>query len=538
MAREVPAIGSKNWGVPLNAAILEVFAAEDATAIARDEAVQAAEEAAAVGATTDTAIAGAINTPGSATETALNDTIATATADLLTRGASRFFAALRNRYVTPVVVVMAGSSTTAGTAASSIKHRYVNRISDYLHAAFPLVGGAAQPATVLLAASVAAPPSTPGIHVVNAGVGGTIANTYLTATTRPQVAALKPSLITHMVGSNDFRNQRPVADYKADVLAQIAGIDAAMTTPHVHLLIHSYEAYDGTTERPIRFAEYGKALREISEARPNEIAFIDVSAEFVGIGIPSTDPFGFMDADKIHMNNYGHAFMADTLRKRLGLLWVPATFVEPAVPGLPPVATVWASDSFAGVDGTAIAGRSLDLALGGTARAWVGSTTGPRAVISGNAVGRGSEAGTQAFMVLAPTASQSAKITMAQVFPSGQGGSLDIRRTTVATANVAAYRLGLNGGTAVFSKRDGTTSTNLAPAFAYVAGDVLEIQALTNEDGLGSTITCLKNGVVVETVQDATLPNAGYSGFEINSAFVTGTAPVTSIVLSSLVAQA
>jgi hypothetical protein len=75
MARELPAIGSRNWGVPLNAAITEVFAAEDATAIARAQAQAAAAAAEAVPATSDAVIAQVLGDPGTDTYAALNATI-------------------------------------------------------------------------------------------------------------------------------------------------------------------------------------------------------------------------------------------------------------------------------------------------------------------------------------------------------------------------------------------------------------------------------------------------------------------------------
>ena len=99
MARELPAIGSKNWGVPLNAVISEVFVAADAVEAAvplaeaaRDDAEAARDAAQAVGTTSDAVIAGVLANPASATAVSLSGTYVTLAAaaknpDLLVAGA-------------------------------------------------------------------------------------------------------------------------------------------------------------------------------------------------------------------------------------------------------------------------------------------------------------------------------------------------------------------------------------------------------------------------------------------------------------------
>ncbi|WP_404321138.1 SGNH/GDSL hydrolase family protein [Arthrobacter luteolus] len=247
-----------------------------------------------------------------------------------------------------LTIAFAGSSSTAGHNTAAAK-RWVNIFAARITSNPVLTDQQAYDQRAALPA---------GLTVVNAGLNGTTSATYLTGGRDTRVAALNPTFIVHMIGSNDFGSNMSQANYRANILASIARIDAAVTGPVSHLLVHSYERYD-VTGRTNTWAQYGETLRAIATERPDRIAFIDLSGAFLAIGIPSTDPLGMMQSDKLHMNDYGHAYFAELIST--ALLYAPlgaptaagvnpVTPADPVTPTDPPTSQL-VSDDFARADG-------------------------------------------------------------------------------------------------------------------------------------------------------------------------------------------
>ena len=221
-----------------------------------------------------------------------------------------------NGSTAPFVTMFLGSSTTAGTGASDAPHRFVNLFSALLvtHAANSLA-----PAAVAAATSGSpARPTDPGLYFWNSGVGGTTSSDYYGASRQSVVTALKPNLMVHMVGSNDFSGQVSPATYKSNIQAVLT--DARTRSPGVkHLLIHSYARLD-VTNPTIPWSAYGAALAELDTENSDVIATIDVSALWAARGVftGGTDPDNLIGSDNIHATNIGHAFLADTVAAKLG----------------------------------------------------------------------------------------------------------------------------------------------------------------------------------------------------------------------------
>lgn len=224
-----------------------------------------------------------------------------------------------------LVIVAAGDSTANGGHVSEASLRWVNRLAARIQAAHPKYSGS-DPAVKTLAEAVSSPPSGAGVHMVNAGVGSTYASNYLTSTTGPQVAALNPDLVIHMVGVNDFYYDVAVSTYKTNLINRIAQLDTDASTPPKHLLVHVHRAFsagitDGTAHE---WQEYGAAMAEIAAAQSN-VEYLDLDVWFRMTGVLGTsDPAGMIVADQVHMSIPGHAMTADAIGDFLKIQRFPA----------------------------------------------------------------------------------------------------------------------------------------------------------------------------------------------------------------------
>ncbi len=209
----------------------------------------------------------------------------------------------------PYRIVVAGSSTTAGYGASTAEKRYVNLLVSALHAEY---GKGARPyVRNSSSATFGARSSVAGVHGYNAGEPGTTAATYLTSGERTRLMPLDPDLVVHMIGSNDYKQQRPVATYTSDVARVVAGLK--IKTPSArHLLVHSYQRLDVVRPR-IPWSAYGTALKRIAAADPAHVSVVDLSPAYAAVGVPGSDPRNLVGGDLIHQTDAGHVFMARRL---------------------------------------------------------------------------------------------------------------------------------------------------------------------------------------------------------------------------------
>ncbi|RZT87427.1 lysophospholipase L1-like esterase [Pseudonocardia sediminis] len=226
-------------------------------------------------------------------------------------------AGLAARRVTPCRVVFVGSSTTEGYLITNPGARYVNQLAARLQAGYQS-GILAEPAVLTVNEAYAAPSPAPGVHGYNAGASGTDSSTYLGQTARERIGSLNPRAVIHMIGSNDYANGMALGTYKANVAAQITSLKGLITGPCVHVLVHSYNRGDvASPANP--WDLYGQALYELAAADPDNVAFIDLSRTMRAAGTPAADPLDLFASDLVHMEEAGHAFMADTMMTALGL---------------------------------------------------------------------------------------------------------------------------------------------------------------------------------------------------------------------------
>jgi GDSL-like Lipase/Acylhydrolase family len=268
----------------------------------------------------------------------------------------------------PVTWVLTGSSTTWGHGATVNAKRYVDRLHARLQVSHPMAAGTAPGVRTLAEAVAALGVPEPGIQLVNAGVRGTTAFNYLTATTRGQIASLAPRVISHMIGSNDFAAQKDLATYQTRVQESIVALDALLPGPCVHLLLHSFER-GGHSSDPLSWAAYGRALQRIAVGSRGKVGFIDMSAAYAMSGVPVADPLGLVTSDLIHQSDRGHALASDVIHAT-----VTAPVVSPAsvvVPALVAAATdIVAFDTVSRADSVGLGGTESGQWYTAQASAW------------------------------------------------------------------------------------------------------------------------------------------------------------------------
>lgn len=350
----------------------------------------------------------------------------------------------------------------------------------------------------------------PGVHGYNAGESGTTAATYLNSTEIINVASLNPRAVFHMVGSNDFKNGVAPATYKAQMQNVIASLKAQITGPCVHVLIQPYERYDVGFTPTYAWADYGNALKEIAAEDPVNVAYIDISDAFYNIGIPGDDPFDFMAADRIHMVDLGHGFMADQLRQTLNIAGSGSSSGSSGPSGTP-TATIVASDTFSGPNAPSIIGRETDNLLGGTTgKTWIGDVNGT--AISNNAMVRGSLTSTY-FTGFADTTPDCEISFIVTTKPTAADFFVDLHRQQPnGSGTPDAYRVQVKSdGTMLMSKRVNNSSTTLSSIFAYVDGDRL---ALRYYQGV---ISLWRNGFAISSAADSSVSAPGWTGIIVTN---------------------
>jgi lysophospholipase L1-like esterase len=222
--------------------------------------------------------------------------------------------ALARRTTRPVRLLFLGSSTTYGVGASSPSSRYVDQVVSTLQRVFPSVADDNGPVRDLQR-STDRPDSTPGVQGINGGVGGSTAATYFTDSHEYGVGVVQPSCVVHMIGSNDAVARVPVPAFRDHVAAVIRRIDAASDRPPCHLLLQPVRRVGVDRET---WRTYGAALQQVAQARPR-VTFVDVGAEFEAHDALGADPDQLIGPDDVHLTDAGHALLAATLLRSLGL---------------------------------------------------------------------------------------------------------------------------------------------------------------------------------------------------------------------------
>lgn len=454
---------------------------------------------------TDAVMATIASTPGSAFGTGMDARIvAVVEANVPSRAvkAAGLLRAMLSQWMSkPVRLVFAGSSTTEGREATAVSRRYVDLLVGAIQAAYPAVGGVEAPVVVSKTAVWPSIPPEPGIQGFNAGKGGTSAATYLTAAERTRIAAINPSVVLHMVGSNDWSDKITPATYRANLLASLNDLDSKITVPHVHVLVHSWEKNNGIAG-VAPWSEYGDVLRRIASERPDSVIFVDTSQSFVAAGVPGTDPLGLIGSDRVHGGDAAHALTADLIRESLGITLSRA--VAQGTTPTPVTLVVHTSDGFSGSNTTNIVGRNSDVALGGTAQAWVGDAN-QFGISSGQAVRSGLATSFVGWQE--PSADVELAVKIVALPATGTNLQLNVRRSALS-GTPDAYRVLVtaSGQVDMLKRVNGATTTLASAAATITGGDTIALRVI------GTQVVLLKNDVPVRAVTDTSITAAGFAG--------------------------
>ena len=273
---------------------------------------------------------------------------------------ARFYAALSARNTVSCNVFFAGSSTTQGSSASTIDNAYFSILVRRLQGLFPSNTGLESVVYQNENADFDIQYSK-GVHGYSAGQGGTTASSYLTDEEIDKIVAHKPNAVFHMIGSNDWANNVPIATYKAQIESRIARFKTQMTTPISHFLIQPYKRLDILDTTALhKWDEYGKALKDIANANSDNVMFIDISKAYEATDYAGADTLDIM-AEAIHQGDSGHAFMATLILKALGLFATPDS-PEPKVGHT--VILDYFNRADAAVPGSALSGQAWEATTG------------------------------------------------------------------------------------------------------------------------------------------------------------------------------
>ena len=121
----------------------------------------------------------------------------------------------------PYRVMFLGSSTTQGYLIEK-NEGYVNNMLGAFLTAQPMVNASS---LVHQTTGTIATPTAAGFHFLNAGLGGTTSSNYYGTARATLANGFKPTLVLHMIGSNDYQQQMAISTYKANLNSVLSDID-------------------------------------------------------------------------------------------------------------------------------------------------------------------------------------------------------------------------------------------------------------------------------------------------------------------------
>ncbi|MDX2259704.1 MAG: SGNH/GDSL hydrolase family protein [Hyphomicrobiaceae bacterium] len=188
----------------------------------------------------------------------------------------------------PVRILALGSSSTAGTGASTVAHSYPERLERSLRASFPRLS----------------------IEVLNRGVGGELASDMLARLDR-DVLAERPTLVIWQTGVNDALRGVPMAEFASVLIEGIgrirsAGSDVILLDPQFFPRAATLSTY----------MAYGAAMRHVGRElgvpvfrRYELMRHLVDSAQF------RTEDL--LAPDRFHQNDVSYACLGETLADAL-----------------------------------------------------------------------------------------------------------------------------------------------------------------------------------------------------------------------------
>lgn len=156
----------------------------------------------------------------------------------------------------------------------------------------------------------------PGLHVVNMARSGTTSGSYLSEGRAATIAAMRPDIVTHMIGMNDsnFTNQTP-----AQVAREIAGRSGWIDTKAeilgyaapVHVVMVEPRDKSPNPDKPHDWWDrYSVEMANLVASESDRMVLADIDAAFGG-------DTGLRGSDDIHLTAAGYQRVADTMHELL-----------------------------------------------------------------------------------------------------------------------------------------------------------------------------------------------------------------------------
>jgi lysophospholipase L1-like esterase len=219
--------------------------------------------------------------------------------------------ALATAHLRPVGIVGAGSSTMEGYGLTGEAPRWFTRFIRALQRAYPTPSGAESSVQRSNTASFTKR-TTPGVHGYNAGHSGKTSWDYLTDAETAAISSLVPAAVLHSVGSNDMANGVAPSTFERNLSNRIQSFQISGYCAHIY--VHHHQRA-GSFAYP--WQAYLEAAENVAARMPGVMEVVDLSAGFRLLGIPGIDGRKYLQADKTHLNEAGHAVLADWVVRAL-----------------------------------------------------------------------------------------------------------------------------------------------------------------------------------------------------------------------------
>ena len=196
-------------------------------------------------------------------------------------------------------------------------NQYPPAVMTRLQKRFP--SGGTEKSMVLAASATVTAPTGPGLAGYNVGIPGAGTHNYITDTIVTNVQTVQPYILIHGIGCNNWAGNNDMPQRMLDYRAAIARLDAVLTVPHVHVLVHSNWRFDQVEggSRAYTWAQYGAETKRIAEEDPARRIFLDNSNAFRVMDVAGADYFGFRHTDNVHMSLAGDSYKGELVFRSL-----------------------------------------------------------------------------------------------------------------------------------------------------------------------------------------------------------------------------
>lgn len=208
-----------------------------------------------------------------------------------------------------------GSSTTFGMDLADPSQRWTDQFMDGLKAdGVNAVPGSYGPVSSQALSQAA------GALMINGAIPGAIALTslleYAPGLAVSVLSGNMPSVVIHVIGSNDYWLQEPPALFGVGLQTTIRALNLQPVKP-IQIIVSTYR--DPATTDPAKpWSEYQEEMQDIAASDPSHLIYVNLTSWFDQAQVPGADPYGLLDSGGVHPSPAGQAMIAKLLLQALG----------------------------------------------------------------------------------------------------------------------------------------------------------------------------------------------------------------------------